>query len=211
MVPLFEDVRSVTDRLLAVCLDVIECGIVHRVEGGVAEAQREVSLRLSELDSEGVVIHNLQAFHLLHTLGVALDGLEEGRCLERILHSVVPRLNEVLSLHRGTVRELSVLAKGNGVLLGVLGLDLLCDLVVLFALRVVVDETRVEHVDRATATVFSGVCRNEGVLGFRTVDDDVVVATARAAVTRASCETEHQRCGHRDCQVLLHRHVDAPP
>ena len=97
-------VRAVADRLLAEALRVLECSGRDRDEGGVAQTQRPVGLRLLQFDGEGLVVNDLQAGHGLNGralcagLVIALDAFEEAAAELCVLGSSteVPGVNEGL-------------------------------------------------------------------------------------------------------------------
>ena len=181
MVPLRELVRAVGDRALTVGIDVVVGARVHREVGRVAEAGGEVGLRLVQLDGEGFVIDDLQTLHLGLALLVAQDGLEEVGTEKRVLHGVVPRLDKILSSDGGSVGPLSVF-QGDAVGLVALEFDGLRQLVVGFALTVVVHETGVNVIHDPAAAVLVGVARDKRVLRLDAASEDVVVTAATLSV-----------------------------
>ena len=185
MVPLGQRVRAIGDRLLTVRLDVVVCGRVHREERRVAKAAREVRLRLGQLDGEGLVVDNFEALELLALLE-ALDRLEVVRAEQRVFYRVVPCVDEVLGGHCGAVGPLRVL-QGDAVACVAFRLDGLGDIVLHFAVAVVIDQACEDLVDDAAATGLVDVARYERVLRLRAVDKNVVVATAGGAFSATIC------------------------
>ena len=188
VVPLSKLVRAVADRVLAVCSEVIECRLVHWVEGGVAQAQREVGFWLGQLDGERLIVHNLQALERL-ALFEAQDGLEEVGAEHCVLNNLVPGVDEVLGGHRGAVGPLDVIAQGHAVGLFTLQLNGLCHLVVGHAVLVKVDKTRVDHIDDVAAADLIGIAWDERVLRLGAASGDVVAAVCAAGggAVRATC------------------------
>src|SRR3954470_4295852 len=202
-----EHVRAVRGRSLAEPGDVGEGGVGHRVEGDVAELQREVGLRTGELHGEVRVVDDGETGHRLRGRRagrdgvIALDGGVEGAQQRRVRRqgAPVPGVDEVLRRDRGTVRPLLAALDGDVVVDLVLGLDGLGQVVVRLTLGVVVHEARDDGLDDLGAARLVRVRRNEGVLrlaGPRRHDPLTagaalaLVAGARVAVARARCEQE---------------------
>lgn len=180
VVPLLELVWTVADWVLTECVHVVKCGFRKREECGVSQAQWEVGLRLGELDGEGGVVDDLEAFHGLDAFFVAEDGLKEVGGQRAVSYVVVPCVDKALSGNWGAIGEGLAVFDGDAVGLVTFEFDGLCNIVDRGAVDVVVDQAGEDAVDDATATYFVGVAWDERVLWLSAVDEDVVVAAFAA-------------------------------
>ena len=206
--PLLQLVGAAAHGLFAIGVHVIESGIGKREEGLVTKAIREVSFRLVQLDGKCFVVNNLQTFYGLSGF-ISLNGFEVGRSKLIMFHDIVPCLDKVISFDGGAVGEGHVIFEGDAVGFFALKLDGFGKVVLGFTLCIVVHQTGVDHVDDATTTVFIGITRKEGMLGFAAVDNDIVPVAAAASRARGAgshSDCERCRCEYSDC--FLKRHED---
>ena len=206
--PLLQLVGAAAHGLFAVGVHVIKSGIGKREEGLVTKAIREVSFRLVQLDGKCFVVNNLQTFYGLSGF-ISLNGFEVGRSKLIMFHDIVPCLDKVISFDGGAVGEGHVIFEGDAVGFFALKLDGFSKVILGFTLCIVVHQTGVDHFDDAATTVFIGITRKKGMLGFAAVDNDIVPVTAAASRARGAgshSDCERCRCKYSDC--FLKRHED---